>query len=1098
MRPRTIIRTCILLQLLGILTLPALAAADADARAEKILSATGIKGGLVVHLNCGAGTLTAALRESNAYLVHGLARTPEALDRARATIRARGHYGPVSVDLLAGEVLPYIDNSVNLVVAHAPVEVPKDEILRVLAPLGVAYVQESGQWTQYSKPWPANIDEWTHYMHDPSNNAVAHDTAIGPLRHLQWDSSPAYSRHHEFTSSVAAVVSARGRLFSIMDMGSRASIHLPPKWRLTARDAFNGIVLWERPIKSWFNHLWPLKDGPAQPPRRLVAVGDSVYVTLDLEAPVSRLDAATGRSLHTYKGTEFTEEILCSENTLILLKNSKSMNPQTYYPKLMICWDEKNRTMKKDEGYLLKSEKREILALNAATGERLWQAEYPVEPLTLTADDQRVYFHNWERLICLDRLTGQEQWRSAPAAPRESMGYVYGPTLVAYGDVVLFADGRQKRQIYAFSKQTGTLLWQAPHYPAGHAGSPEDLMVVDGLVWCGKIAGGKQSGVFTGRDPNTGKVIREFEPNVDTYWFHHRCYRAKATDKYILTSRTGIEFVDINQENWETHHWVRGACSYGIVPCNGLIYAPPHPCACYLDSKLSGLCALAPKRSVKSEEGRVKETENRLVKGPAYGTFQSSPFTLHSSTDWPTYRHDMARSGTTTASVSAPLSQAWRVNLKGKLTSPVIAGGRLYTAAPERHMLYSLDADSGRIAWTFAAGAKVDSPPTVYRGQVIFGSADGHVYCLRATDGTLVWRFRAAPQDQRLVSYGRLESVWPVHGSVLVRDGVVHCVAGRSTYLDGGLSFIRLDAISGKLLSERKLHDQQNPQNDVETLNMPAALPDILSSSGDMIYMRSQAFDLKGRRVQTVDPTLKPLDRATDQLGRGTHLFSPTGFLDDNAWHRSYWVYGRAFSSGCNWWYRSGRYAPGARMLVFDEDRVYGFGREPGLFVWSHVLENRLFCSAAQADEASIQRVKQWSNKAGRDAIFNRSVTRLAAPQDRFAPQVHWSVTHPPLHARAMLLTRNTLFVAGPPDVLNEDEAFERPFADAVQAKIREQEAAYEGQRGGVLLGVSPDQGSSRFQIDLPAPPVWDGMAAVAGKLFICTKDGYVTCLAGR
>ena len=42
-------------------------------------------------------------------------------------------------------------------------------------------------------------------------------------------------------------------------------------------------------------------------------------------------------------------------------------------------------------------------------------------------------------------------------------------------------------------------------------------------------------------------------------------------------------------------------------------------------------------------------------------------------------------------------------------------------------------------------------------------------------------------------------------------------------------------------------------------------------------------------------------------------------------------------------------------MLVFDSDRVYGFGREPGLFVWSHVLENHLFSSAREADESTIQ-----------------------------------------------------------------------------------------------------------------------------------------------
>jgi hypothetical protein len=154
------------------------------------------------------------------------------------------------------------------------------------------------------------------------------------------------------------------------------------------------------------------------------------------------------------------------------------------------------------------------------------------------------------------------------------MGYVYGPTLVAYGDVVLFADGRRQRKIFSVSKGRKTAL-ECPHYAAGHAGSPEDLMVIDGLVWCGKIAGGRDSGILTGRDPVTGEVRREFTPDVSTYWFHHRCHRSKATDKYFLASRTGIEFVDIENETWDTHHWVRGACTYGIMPCNGLVYAHP-------------------------------------------------------------------------------------------------------------------------------------------------------------------------------------------------------------------------------------------------------------------------------------------------------------------------------------------------------------------------------------------------------------------------------------------------------------------------------------------------------------------------------------------
>ena len=1077
---------------LALMINPVPAAESQQQKAGQILSDTGVKGGLIVHIGCGDGKLTGALHANDSYLVHGLDRNAGNVQKAREHIRSLNLYGKISIDRLSGNYLPYIDNMVNLIVSENIGNLPMKEVMRVLAPDGMAYIKEGDKWIRTLKSRPKDIDEWTHYLHDASNNAVAHDTAIGPLRHLQWDGGPMYSRHHEYTSSVAAVVSSKGRLFSIMDMGSRASIHMPPKWRLTARDAFNGIVLWEQPIESWFNHLWPLKDGPAQPPRRLVAVGDSVYVTLGLEAPVSRLHAATGQTLNTYEGTRFTEEILCSDGTLFLLKNDESMNPKDYYPRLMICWDEKNRTMKESEGYLLKPDKRDIIALDAETGKMLWKVESPVEPLTLAADEKSVYFHNWNRVICLDRKTGEKRWQSKPLDQRDSMGYVYGPTMVIYDDVVLFADGRLKRKMRALSRKDGTLLWEAPHYPAGHAGSPEDLMVIDGLVWCGKIAGGKLSGVFTGRDPKTGQVKREFTPNVDTYWFHHRCYRAKATDEYFLASRTGIEFVDIRRESWETHHWVRGACNYGILPCNGLIYAPPHPCACYLDSKLSGFCALAP--SSQRTLVDFAPSKDRLLKGPAFGNIGNRQSKIENPNDWPTYRHDMARSGATKTKINLPLSEKWRADLDRELTSPVISGGRVYVASKDTHTLYALDAEHGGKLWTFTAGGEVDSPPTVYRGLVIFGSADGRVYCLRASDGAMVWRFRAGPRDMRLVSYGRLESVWPIHGSVLINKDIVYFVAGRSTFLDGGLRFYRLDAATGRMLSENVLNDQHSPQKDVKVLNMPTALTDILSTDGELVYMRAQAFDLEGKRVQTLDPTLEPFERATRQLGRGVHLFSPTGFLDDNAWHRSYWVYGRAFSSGCNWWFRAGRYAPAGRILAFDGDRIYGFGREPGLFVWSHVLENHLFCSARQADAETISRVKQWSEKSGRDAVFNRQFTRQASIEKRLAPKQHWSVSHPPLHARAMVLAGQTLFVAGPPDVLSEDEAFKRPGDPQVKNKIMEQDAAYEGKSGALLMGVSKTDGKPVLRFDLSSQPVWDGMAAADGRLYLAMKDGKVLC----
>jgi len=44
------------------------------------------------------------------------------------------------------------------------------------------------------------------------------------------------------------MVSAGGRVFYIVDEVSRASTGSPPLWFLVARDAFNGVELWRRPM----------------------------------------------------------------------------------------------------------------------------------------------------------------------------------------------------------------------------------------------------------------------------------------------------------------------------------------------------------------------------------------------------------------------------------------------------------------------------------------------------------------------------------------------------------------------------------------------------------------------------------------------------------------------------------------------------------------------------------------------------------------------------------------------------------------------------------------------------------------------------------
>ena len=942
-------------------------------QAGQILEATGVEGGLVVHVGAGDGKLTAALRASDAYIVHGLDRDAENVEAARRHIQSLGVYGKVSAARLTGNRLPYVDNLVNLVVAEDLGAVSMDEVMRVLCPNGVSYVKQEGKWTKTVKPRPSEIDEWTHCLHDATNNPVAHDAVVGPPRRLQWVGSPRWSRHHDNMSSVSAVVTSGGRVFYVFDEGSPASIFLPSKWVLIARDAFNGSILWKRPIPNWHVRLWPLKSGPAQLTRRLVAVGDTVYVTLDIDAPLVALDAATGEMKRTFEGTAATEEIIHDDGVLFALVRPEGVESTLHRT------DEHeslSAVRKHRSTWRWEPEARVIVALDADSGETLWRARTPVAQATLAADRQSVFFYDGEKVVCLDRGTGRERWQSAAVTSRKLNHSGYTPNLVVFGDVVLFAGG--DRSMTSLLAATGEKLWSEPHHRGGH-NSPEDLIVVGGLAWSAAIAGGGDSGLWTGRDLKTGEIKNEFAPDVETYWFHHRCYRAKATDQYLLPSRTGIEFVDFEKQTWEIHHWVRGACLYGIMPANGLIYAPQHPCACYPEAKLNGFNAL----SAASKGPRIDKAiaaEDRLQRGPAYGQDVAGDAGGGDRPgDWPTYRHDASRSGRTGVAVSAKLAAAWKADVGGKLSSVVVADGRLFVAEIDRHTVHALSAEAGEKLWSYTAGGRVDSPPTIYRGLALFGSADGYVYCLRASDGELVWRFRAAPMDERLVVFEQVESVWPVHGSVLVEDDVVQFAAGRNMFVDGGIWLYRLEPKSGKVLSVTHM-DDRHPETDeslqvnVQVLNMPVAATDILSSDGKRVYMKSQVFDTKGNRQALGPHSGEPAVQGWSQQGEGAHVFCPSGFLDDTWWHRTYWVYGRSFAGGHAGYSQAGKFAPSGRILVFDDAKVFGYGRKPQYYRWTTQIEHHLFSADKEAPEVP----KPQARRRGR-----RVATRPAATAGR-------------------------------------------------------------------------------------------------------------------
>ena len=1050
--------------------------------ASEILDATGVRGGLIIHVGCGDGELTAALGAGESFLVHGLDADAANVAEARDNIRAAGLYGKVSVDLFTGDRLPYADGLVNLVVVEDQGELADDEIMRVLAPGGTALFlnrqSEIGD-RKSVKPWPAAMDQWTHYLHGPENNAVANDALVGPPRSLRWSAPPRWGRTHEELASMSAMVSAEGRLFYIVDSAPLVSVWYPAQWKLVARDAFNGVKLWETSIALWNDHLRHFRSGPTHLPRRLVAVGNDVFVTLGLDAPVTRLDAATGEVLNTYEGTERTEEIVCHDGALYLMVGTSE--------------GERFGEGLSQRGEPKPTASRFLVALDVESGKELWRKNAKgtefILPLSLTAFRDRVFYQDISGIACLDARTGVQKWLAKRPTPSQRYGWSTS-TLVITEDIVLCADrkmtgqGSEKvpaaatdlkwgvtcfnvpsvsrkgaNELIAYSMADGRQLWSAPCGEGYNA--PVDVFAVDATVWLGP-------GFSQGYDLETGEVRRKFSVKPGPVGMvHARCYRNKTSTNFIFTGRDGIEVIDL-KEGWTGNNsWVRGTCQYGILPANGMLYAPPDACGCHRKARLQGLNALSSKLP-ESAQGKPVSEEGRLIKGAAY---DRAPADESASGDtWPMYRHDALRSGTTGAIVPNSVKLKWSTEIGGRLTQPTCSGSKVFVASIDSHQLHAFSTDDGGKAWSYTAGGRIDSSPTLYKGLVIFGSSDGCVTCLDQRDGELVWRFHAAPEEHLIVNHGRLESSWPVHGSVLLQNDELVFTAGRSSHLDGGIYLYRLDPLTGKMLAcsvVSHLDPVTGKQTGKEvrgSFDSEGTISDILSADDKSIFLKHMCFDSSGKEVP----------------GENTqpHLFSATGLLGEEWFIRTYWLYGTNTGAGYFRWANmtsgDSTKVPAGRIMSFDDQRIYGYGRVQHSGAWTgHRGDSyHLFCSVKVYETPSRPAAKRGSPKAKKSA----SKTFI------------WSQTSPWI-IRSMVLTADKLIVAGPPNLARKDESG-RSFSNPQEGL-----AALAGQRGGRLAMISLDDGTTIREINLDSPPVFDGMAAAGGRLYVSTVDASLICL---
>ncbi|MCX5769544.1 MAG: PQQ-binding-like beta-propeller repeat protein [Candidatus Hydrogenedentes bacterium] len=205
--------------------------------------------------------------------------------------------------------------------------------------------------------------------------------------------------------------------------------------------------------------------------------------------------------------------------------------------------------------------------------------------------------------------------------------------------------------------------------------------------------------------------------------------------------------------------------------------------------------------------------------------------------DWPTYLHDSARSGVTTEQLPAGLhlvwvyetafrpAPAWPAPAKqdfwheirelrpivtyDRAFHAVVSGDSLLFGSSSDDRAYCLDAATGAVRWTFSCEGPVRLAPTVSSGKAYFGSDDGCVYCVRVSDGALVWKYRPADQDRRLPGNGRVISLAPVRTGITVDGGAAYFCAGL--FPPDDVYRCALDAETGAVLWQMQ-DPQASPQ----------------------------------------------------------------------------------------------------------------------------------------------------------------------------------------------------------------------------------------------------------------------------------------------
>ena len=831
----------------------------AEREAGAALEKVGIRKGICVVLGLPPAAqpeFVADLAKGSELLVYFQSPSPEEVNEVRQSAEEAGLLGRrIFVDRGDWKSIHLADNLAGavLVAPAADSSIDREELLRVLHPEGKA-VFASEKSEEIVKPFPEGIDAWSYPYHGADNNPQSADSVARAPYLTQFIAEP------KFCPSPAVTVAAGGRIF-------RACGHLAHKTNqnamlntLLAANAYNGSILWKRPLHEGFMILR----------NTIVATPKTLYLADDQSCKL--LDAATGELKDeiipgdpqvdgtVWKwmalekdilygligGEEFKAPTLLSEEFGVG-GWPRANWPGFDYPDPKTAW----------------AQGRTLVAIDTKTKKLLWRyrEQELVDGRAVCMRSGRIYFLSPQRFLgCLNAETGEVLWKTTETELLEAIGPLFSELprwtglspfpYVRCNDKYLFFSGPRLPRVVTVATENGKLAWQK-EVKINDGGSVHLLLRDDAIYAVGE-AGGSFSMAY-----DTGEII-------DRLLGRRACTMATGSaDSIFYRAPEGTVRVDLATGNAEHIAPMRPPCYEGVIISGGLLYWGPWKCRCQLS--LYGHVCLGPAGTAGDLPG-PDESRLELAAGDPrkIEEFPEDP------DDWPSYQGDNYRTSTTRVAIPKRVSRQWvfQPSSPAMPTAPVAAGGVVFVG--DHHgLVRALDASDGTLRWKAHTGGPVFFPPAVWEGRVYVGSADGRVYAFEAATGRPLWRFRAAPNERWIPVFGKLISTWPVAGGVVVEDGVVYAAAGIAHY--DGTHVYALDAVTGSVKWYNGTSGRLSPK-----VNSGISLQGSLYlDGGQLFFSGGNACPLASYDLETGRCTSTPNDRVGSDYRTAFYPYYP-------------------------------------------------------------------------------------------------------------------------------------------------------------------------------------------------------------------------------